>query len=128
METKCPTLTKSGMPCAAPAGPSGFCAFHDPARARERQAGRRTGGLRRAGSIARHVLDASEVPAELRNPEQVAKMLADTIGHVRTGKLESRIGATVGGLAATLLKALDAGELAERLDKLEAAIQHRAAL
>ena len=125
MEPTCQAKTQSGQPCRAPADASGFCAFHDPARAAERAEGRRRGGLRRAGSIARKVLDSAEVPVELRDAGQVRDLLGNTIRAVLCGGLDMRIGATVGGLATVLLKSLEQGELAERLAALELAVQER---
>lgn len=84
--------------------------------------------MRRAGTIARKVLDAADVPAELRNPEHVRTMLGNTIRAVLTGGLDTRIGATAATLATVLLKSLEQGELAERLAALEEAITHRGSL
>ena len=123
MPTTCQAQTKAGSPCRAPAGPSGFCAFHDPAAAAERAEGRRRGGLRRAGSIARKTLDSAEVPAELRDAGKVRDLLGSVIRAVLSGSLDMRIGATVGGLATVLLKSLEQGELAERLAALEVAVE-----
>ena len=127
MQTTCQAKTKAGTPCRAPAGPSGFCAFHDPAAAAERAEGRRRGGLRRAGAIARKTLAAAEVPAELRDAMAVRDLLGNTIRAVLSGALDLRIGATVGGLATVLLKSLEQGELAERLAALEAIARTRGA-
>ena len=127
MQTNCQAQTKNGTPCRAPAGPSGYCAFHDPARADDRAEGRRRGGLRRAGAIARKTLDAADIPVELRSAVAVRDLLGNTIRAVLSGSLDMRIGATVGGLATVLLKSLEQGELAERLAALEALVRTRGA-
>ncbi len=43
----CRAKTRSGKPCKAGAGPSGFCLWHDPARRSEAQAARSKGGFAR---------------------------------------------------------------------------------
>lgn len=113
--TTCQAKTANGAPCRAPAGPSGWCAFHDPEQADERKAGRRKGGLRRAGALARKVLVDAEVVAA-KTPGEVAEYLCRTMGAVESGKLDHRIGATLNGLAGTLLKALDITEAVAQLE------------
>lgn len=124
---KCGTATKSGAPCAAPAGPSGFCTFHDPALLSRRNAGRRKGGLRRAAVLARAVLLDDGNKLDLHDAAAVRGLLTDTIQAARTGKLDARIAAVVGTLSATVLKALEQGDLTARLDALEGALRQRGA-
>ena len=122
---RCTALKADGTPCRTYAlDGKAFCLFHDPERAALRTAARRKGGLRRAGSLARKVL-ADAGPLALKTPAEVAEYLCGAIGAVQSGKLDHRIGATLNGLAGTLLKALDAGELAERLAALELAVASR---
>lgn len=110
-------------------GASGYCFAHDPKRAAARTSARRRGGLRRAGLLARAVLSEAG-PVELRTPDEVRGLLADTINHARTGRLDCRIAATVGSLAAVLLRAVEQGDLETRLAMIEAALaeqSHRGA-
>ncbi len=124
---KCQATTKSGAPCAAKAGPSGFCTFHDPALLSRRNAGRRKGGLRRAAVLAKAVLLDDGSKLDLPDAAAVKILLSDTIQQTRTGKLDVRIAAVVGTLSATILKALEQGELAARLEALEASVRQRGA-
>lgn len=124
---KCQATTKSGAPCAAKAGLSGFCTFHDPALLSRRNAGRRKGGLRRAAVLAKAVLLDDGSKLDLPDAAAVKILLSDTIQQTRTGKLDVRIAAVVGTLSATILKALEQGELAARLEALEASVRQRGA-
>ncbi len=84
---------------------------------------RRKGGLRRAGLLLRAVLAEEDAgPLALRTPGEVRELLAQTIQQVRTGRLDSKIGSTVGSLAAVLLRAVEMGELEARLAAIESAM------
>ncbi|HAS86311.1 MAG TPA: hypothetical protein DCS31_05895 [Candidatus Competibacteraceae bacterium] len=107
-------------------GASGYCFAHDPERATARTDARRRGGLRRAGLLARAVLDEGDAgPLELRTPDEVRGLLAATIRHAQTGRLDCRIAATVGQLAGVLLRALEQGDLESRLAAIEATMTTR---
>ena len=113
-------------------GSSGYCFAHDPARAAERAEARARGGRVRSGDMARAVLsDADAGPVELSSPSQVRGLLAETIQHVRTGRLDCRIAGTVGSLAAVLLRAVEQGEMETRLAAMESTLSqqpHRGAV
>ncbi len=105
-------------------GADGFCFQHSPHRAAERATARRRGGLARSKAIARATLAAADVgELALRTPEELRELLARTIGHTLTGKLDARLASTVGGLASVLLKALESAELADRVQALEEAVR-----
>ena len=128
MSATCQATNRDGTPCRMKPSADGFCFQHSPARADERAAACRRGGLARARAIARATLNAAEIGAlALRTPEELRELLARTIGHTLTGKLDTRIAATVGTLAGVLLKAQESGELAERLAALEALVRTRGA-
>ena len=63
--------------------------------------------------------------APLERVQDVAELLSDTIHQVRRGELEPRVANAVGYLAGTLLKALQAGELEERMEQLERLLDHQ---
>ena len=89
-------------------GPSGFCFAHDPARADERDEARRRGGRVRSGDLARAVLSAEEAGTlELKTAKDVHRLLVDTIQQTRTGRLEPRLSAAVGNLAAIVLRSFE---------------------
>ena len=129
----CKAKTRHGTPCRMKPGASGYCFAHDPERDAARTSARRRGGLRRAGLLARAVLSDRLIsngrtaideagPVELRTPDEVRGLLAETIQHARTGRLDCRIAATVGSLAGVLLRAVEQGELETRLAAIEAAL------
>ena len=105
---------KAAPRCAAPAVRGGaFCALHsDPNRAAELG--------RRGGACNRKAYDG-----DVRNvsvPESagdVKRMLAESMAEVRTGKMDPKLGSTIGYLGTALLRALEVAELEERLERLE---------
>ena len=120
--TTCKTTKADGTPCGMAPGASGYCFAHDPARADERDEARRRGGRVRSGDLARAVLSTAEAGTlELQSAKDVHRLLAETIQHARTGRLDCRIAATVGSLAGVLLRALEQGDLETRLAEMEAA-------
>ena len=104
----CTAPKKDGTPCGMAPGPSGFCFAHDPARAEERDEARRRGGRVRSGDLARAVLSAEEAGTlELKTAKDVHRLLVDTIQQTRTGRLEPRLSAAVGNLAAIVLRSFE---------------------
>src|SRR5271157_2300381 len=91
--SKCKAKTKAGRPCAAPAvRGSALCALHaDPNRAAELG--------RKGGARNRKVYDG-----DVRNvsaPESagdVKRMLAESMAEVRAGKMDPKLGSTLGYL------------------------------
>jgi hypothetical protein len=55
----------------------------------------------------------------LRNTQDVATLLADSINQGRRGQLDARVANTVGYLAGILLRSLEQGPLEERLARME---------
>lgn len=112
---KCKARTKAGRPCAAPAIREGrFCALHsDPGRAAE---------LGRKGGLGnRHVYETDG--AKVVTPQtasDVKDLLADAMAHVRAGKMDPKLGTTLGYLGTSLLKAIETSDIEQRLAKLEA--------
>jgi hypothetical protein len=117
---QCDFTKANGQPCRARALPGKtVCIFHDPAHARQRAAGRRAGGRASVRKIA--VLPPEAPDLELRTVADVVVLLASTINQTRKGQLNPGVANTVGYLAATLLKALQEGDLEKRLAALEQA-------
>lgn len=69
---RCKAKTKDGRPCTSPAGESGYCFTHDPARGRERAQARKRGGERRR---VPHVADSSAVKTPIRDVPGVMALL-----------------------------------------------------
>lgn len=113
----CTATTKSGKPCRAQALAGGTCCLmHSPERAAEVAAIRRAGGLNRRTKRAA----GTAYPATLRSVGDVQALLEETL---RDTVQQENSGARTGALArlaSTALKALEVGELEERLAALEA--------
>ncbi len=116
----CSGLKKNGQPCRAPKlRDSQFCLMHSPEHAEEMAEARRLGGLRRRREVA--VAGAYDF-AGLGSVEDIRRLLEvaalDLLG------LENSIARarTLAYLAMTAIKLLEAGELEERLNTLEAAV------
>jgi hypothetical protein len=117
-DRQCAFTKLDGTRCEARAmGESELCFFHDPDLAKERTEARRAGGRRNKAATL-----SPETPDHpLTSVANVVELLASTINQVRRGALDPRNGNTVGYLAATLLKALEASSIEARVIALEAA-------
>jgi len=111
---KCRAKTKAGRQCAAPAIRDGiYCALHqDPDRAAE--LGRKGG----AGNRKVYVAEDQGIPAP-ENAGDVTKLLADAMAQVRAGKMDPKLGTTLGYLGTSLLKAIEISDLEARVRALE---------
>ena len=120
---KCAGKNKRGEPCGmAPLTGSEWCFAHDPARGRDRAKARKKGGHnRRTPKVSQ--IDAEQVC--LRTVEAVQELLegavADTLGQENSAQ-RSR---TLGYLAGLALKALEVGELEQRMAALEQLVAQR---
>ena len=123
MARACKFVKANGQRCRAAAlRNSDFCFWHDPTVARERAEARRLGGLRRRREKATsQVFDWGG----LENVEEIRRVLEvaviDTLG-LDNSPARSR---TLGYLASLSLKALEIGELEERVAALEAVVHKR---
>lgn len=119
----CTATTSDGAPCRAPPQTeSEFCFVHDPEHAEEMQEARRLGGLRRRKEKA--VEGAYDIEG-LEDVSQVRRLLK--IAVLDTLSLENSIARsrTLAYLSQVALKALEVGELEERLKALETTVQPR---
>ena len=111
---KCQAKTKAGRPCAAPAVRGGIhCALHaDPERAA--QLGRK------GGAKSRRVYQPNEWEGSApRNACDVKNLLAEVMAEIRAGRMDPKLGTTLGYLGTSLLKAIETSDIEERLEKLE---------
>jgi hypothetical protein len=111
---KCQATTKAGRSCAAPAvRGSALCALHsDPERAA--QLGRK------GGAKNRRVYEANE--REVSAPQtacDVKNLLAEAMAEIRAGRMDPKLGTTLGYLGTSLLRAMEISDIEERLEKLE---------
>jgi general stress protein YciG len=111
---KCGAATKAGRQCAAPAVRGGtYCALHnDPDRAA--QLGRK------GGANNRRVYQGNqrEIPPP-QSARDVKKLLAEAMANIQAGRMDPKLGSTLGYLGTSLLKAIETSDIEERLEKLE---------
>ena len=123
MRRTCKYVKANGEECrAAPLRDSDHCFMHDPGVARERAEARRLGGLmRRREKATSQVYDWAGV----KRIEEVQRILelaiVDTLG-LDNSPARSR---ALGYLASLSLKALEVGELEERLSALEELVHQK---
>lgn len=110
--SRCQAVCKSGRPCTARAKKgSKFCALHsDPKHAAEIG--------RKGGKSNRHIFETRDFPIP-NTAADVKTMLAEVTAGILAGRLNPRIGTTVGYLSIPLLKAIEASSFEDRLRKLE---------
>jgi len=118
---KCSGITQAGTACKGiPIEGSQWCYAHHPDRRDERRTHGARGGKR--GGRGRPQTELADLKAEVR----------DVIEAVRSGELDKGVGAVLGQLYNTLLKAMSVGldveerqELVVRMEALEEALQNR---
>jgi hypothetical protein len=71
------------------------------------------------------VLPASAPDLPLASVTDVAAFLATTINETRRGQLDPRVANSMGALCGQLLRALEGGNLAARIEALEAVLKLR---
>jgi hypothetical protein len=96
--------------------PSGWCWFHDPTFAAERDAGRRKGGVQRSNQARarKQFTDGGLTPQELSG------LLGKALQDVLDGKVEPGPVNAAANIARALLAVREATETEERLTALEA--------
>ena len=119
----CKATKEDGQPCRSPPlQDSDFCLMHDPQHAKEMAEARRLGGLRRRKEKA---VEGAYEFGGLVDVSQVRRLLE--IAALDTLSLENSVARsrTLAYLAQVALKALEAGEMEDRLRALEEAIGPR---
>jgi hypothetical protein len=126
---KCKHVKPDGKPCGAlSCNDSDYCFYHDPKKARERSEAGKKGGKALRGSKrlkALGVLPPDAPDVRLESPEDIERLVAETISQVRRGQLAPQTANSVGYLVNILLKAKEVGDLDERLSKLEQELEKR---
>lgn len=112
---RCAALRADGQPCAAFVLPGrAFCFAHDPERQEQRTEARRRGGVNSAKVVRLRGL----CPPRL---VEVFDKLAEALEQVHDGTLDPRRASAMAAIARAMTTVLTAGELEERLRRLEAA-------
>jgi hypothetical protein len=116
MVRQCKAQTVSGSPCSAtPVRADGYCWWHSPALAEERDAARRRGGAARSNKARA----AKQIPPAM-SAADLAGWLSLLFTQVLTGRIEPKIGTACATIARTLLEVRTTTELEQRLSELEA--------
>ena len=108
----CAGIRRDGQRCAAAGMLDGFCYNHAPGREQERTEARRKGGRNRSNAARIR----AAVPARLL---PVLDQLEGALGDVLSGTLDPRQATAAAAVARALAAVLQAGELEERLRRLE---------
>jgi hypothetical protein len=115
----CVGTSTSGAPCrATPQTGSDFCFLHDPHKVEEQRKARSNGGNTRAAKV----LSADTPAMDIKSVADVKGLLSETIHQVRTGAIDPKIANCIGYLSGILLKAIEVGDIEERLAAMEAVV------
>ena len=101
----------------APMAGSPYCFAHAPDRARERAEARKRGGRHRSSGGGTAALGE---PVQLRDVASVQTLLERAVSDTLAQENSAQRSRTIGYLAGLALKALEVGELEDRLAALEA--------
>jgi hypothetical protein len=116
----CSARRGDGMPCeAAPLRDGTHCLWHDPAHADEVAEGRRLGGLRRRRETA--VLGAFDFEG-LATVPQIRRLVEVAVIDALSLENSVQRARTLAYLAQTAARLLEAGEIEQRLDRIESAL------
>ena len=66
--------------------------------------------------------DSPEIP--IKSANDILTLVSDTINQIRTGKLDVRVGNGIGYLSGIALKAIEKGDLDDRIKTLEERIEN----
>ena len=119
---QCQSNKQNGEPCNASANESGFCFTHDVTKGRERAIARRNGGLKR---ITPHVADVSIVPRETRTIKDVMTILDYALQESLVLSNSIQRGRLLVSIAHGFIEALKVGEMEQRLEAIENAMNLR---
>ena len=118
--SQCKFIKPDGERCQAKAMKgSDYCFTHNPDTQAERHLAVVKGGLA-SKRIKLHL-----EPLSIKTPQEVGKLLEDTINKVRSGEIPPNIANTIGYLAGHTLKALEASNLDQRVEMVESILLER---
>ena len=113
---RCTATTKAGKPCSAQARPGKrVCLWHDAEAAEERRQNAAKGGQARS-SLSRL---KRGMPMELLSISDVQAVLGAVLRDLLDGKLDPPVANSAAGVARAFAALATAGDLEERLRKLE---------
>jgi len=116
----CKHIKPDGERCQAKAMKgSDYCFTHNPDTQIEKHLAVVKGGL----ASKKVKLDLE--PLSIKSPQEVGRLLEDTINGVRSGEIPPNIANTIGYLAGHALKALEASNLDQRVEMVESILLER---
>ena len=125
MLRRCKAKNSGGSPCSAtPVRADGYCWWHSPALAKERDEARRRGGAARSNASRAK----KQLPAGVLSNDQLRGVLGVTIAKVLNGAVEPGVGSSVASLARAYVAVTEAGAvetLQAQVDELRALITMR---
>ncbi len=119
---QCQATKRNGEPCNASASENGFCFTHDATKGKERAIARRNGGLKR---ITPSVADKSLVPKETRSITDVMTILDYALQESLELQNSIQRGRLLVSIAHGFIEALKVGEMEQRLEAVENALNLR---
>ncbi len=119
----CKHVHPDGRHCGTPAMSGGeFCFWHDPAKAQARSDAGRKGG-RKSKIASTKVLPENTPDVKVACPDDLRRLLGDTISQVRRGDMAPAVANSVGILVGHLLRVLEVGDFETRLRRIEEALE-----
>ncbi len=119
---RCKAITKADKPCRSPDTlvdlKTGYCRFHDPALKEVRRREGQKGGIESAKRWRAKGISADDL-GPLEEPEDVRRWLEQIGRAVACGVLTASAGACAVRACEACLKAIDAGQMADRIKFLE---------
>jgi hypothetical protein len=114
---KCKAKTQNGQPCQAQAiKDSKYCFIHDPAQGAARAKARKRGGERHRTP---HGGDASTILSDVKTLEDAKKILIYTLAEIMPMENSLQRARVLIALFDSFVRALEIGELEERITALE---------
>jgi hypothetical protein len=123
---RCQASTKAGQPCQGYAGVgSTYCFIHDPEKRAKRKEARSAGGKARHRRRITWADEEIRAAVRIRSVDDVLALLERAVvGEMQLENSHSR-NRTIASLAAAALRALEVGELEQRLAALEVSVQEK---
>src|SRR3954451_15079158 len=125
MLKRCTANNVSGSPCSStPVRDDGYCYWHSPALAADREDARRRGGAARSNQARAK----KALPAGVLSTDELRGVLGITIARVLSGAVEPGVGSSVASLARAYVAVTEAGAvetLQSQVDELRDLIAAR---
>jgi len=111
----CPGFKKTGAPCSATPGRSGWCPWHDPSRTDAE----RLGWVRKGGLAGRPTVQPGAPDPRWGSPEDVQRYLEENAGMVTRGELSPEVARERRQSAEAWMRVWESRHLRDQLEALE---------